>query len=525
MPGNVMLDYTSRDYEAIRAQLVGLAQGFLPEWQTVGETNDFGTLLLELFAYMGDVMHFYIDRVSSEAFLGTAVRRQSVLYIADMFGYRPIGQQAASVTLQFTLDLQATAAVTIPFGTIVRTSPKDSSNIVFFETNNDLTLPPSVDGVTASMGTVAATEGFTVYNTTIGASTGIPNAQFMLPDTGIIYRSAQVFTREAGALIDWKEVTHLADAKPTQSVFMVYVDDKNNSFLVFGDNASGRIPPNGADIIVTYRIGVGAKANDLGVGDINDISRSDVTLTGVTVTNIDQPVGGSDPESVDFMRTSIPRAVYIKQRAVTLNDFSDLALQVPGVSEAVAHGDVYTTVYVRIAAVSKTASDANYDKLISDVEAYLSDKIIVGSFVYAEKPQWTDVRTYVVVHVQTKYNQESVREAVYDALNGILVYENVTFGKWITTGDVYRTATTIDGVDWIEVIRNHVGSDVSAPSWPPLPNPPTSQADVDAMTEYVTNVQTDPLTLPRFSAEVLDTDGTTVLVPGGLQVVALGGLG
>ena len=61
----VVLDYTSRDFTAIRAQLVGLARGMMPEWETVGETGDFGTLLLELFAYMGDVMHFYIDRTAS----------------------------------------------------------------------------------------------------------------------------------------------------------------------------------------------------------------------------------------------------------------------------------------------------------------------------------------------------------------------------------------------------------------------------------------------------------------------------
>ena len=61
----------------------------MPEWQTVGEAADFGTLLLELYAYMGDILNFYIDRTASEAFLATAVRPQSVLYIADMLGYTP----------------------------------------------------------------------------------------------------------------------------------------------------------------------------------------------------------------------------------------------------------------------------------------------------------------------------------------------------------------------------------------------------------------------------------------------------
>ena len=51
----VVLDYTSRDFTAIRAQLIGLAKGLMPEWETAGEASDFGTLLLELFSYMGDV--------------------------------------------------------------------------------------------------------------------------------------------------------------------------------------------------------------------------------------------------------------------------------------------------------------------------------------------------------------------------------------------------------------------------------------------------------------------------------------
>ena len=63
--GKVVLDYTSRDFNAIRAQLVGLAEGIMPDWQTAGEPSDFGTLMLELFAYMGDVLHFYIDRTAS----------------------------------------------------------------------------------------------------------------------------------------------------------------------------------------------------------------------------------------------------------------------------------------------------------------------------------------------------------------------------------------------------------------------------------------------------------------------------
>ena len=53
---------------------------------------------------------------------------------------------------------------------------------------------------------------------------------------------------------------------------------------------------------------------------------------------------------MDSMRFSIPRAAgRIKNRAITLNDYADLALQVPGVAKSTAYGTLYTSIHVRIA--------------------------------------------------------------------------------------------------------------------------------------------------------------------------------
>ena len=139
---NVVLDYTNRDYAAIRSQLVGLARGLMPEWETVGEEGDFGTLMLELFAYMGDVMHFYIDRAAGESFLGTAVRTQSLQYIADMFDYQPMGQQSASLKLNFWLSPDAPNPMILPAGTRFRNAPANYDDVVTFELNTKVTLNP-----------------------------------------------------------------------------------------------------------------------------------------------------------------------------------------------------------------------------------------------------------------------------------------------------------------------------------------------------------------------------------------------
>jgi hypothetical protein len=447
----VILDYTSRDYKAIRSMLVGLAGGLLPDWETVGETGDFGTLLLELYAYTGDVMNYYVDRVASEAFLGTAVRRQSALYIADMLGYQPMGQRAASVPITFTwtwdtnnltggvipistyavasatatngvatvgvtsdtfsvvlvpgqtvtisgvgspfdgrfvvrsvTDATATTPLLITYnitdpavftgtiggssqittgsvvivlaGTRLSSAPDASGQVYTFETDIDVTLDTAAGKSTPAAPTVftvtfatTASEGLTVAPYLLGTSQGIPNAEYVISDVGVIDRTVQVFTKEGGAVITWASLQKIAQASPTQSSYATYIDDQNFTHIMFGDGTSGRIPPANAEIYVGYRFGSGAAANNLGIGSINVLNNDFATSLGVSVSNPGAPVGGADVESVDSMRFSIPRSNALKQRAVTLDDYTSLALQVPGITKATAYGQNYTSVYVRIA--------------------------------------------------------------------------------------------------------------------------------------------------------------------------------
>lgn len=473
--GRIVIDYTSRDYKAIRSRLIGLAKGLMPDWQTVGETGDFGTLMLELYAYAGDIMNYYIDRVGSEAFLGTAVRRQSVMYIADMFGYKPLGQRAAVTALafswsydsatnpieddinqidsasisdgvvtltlkkstytvnivpgqtitvsnmqgpsensvfegrfvvktvvqattttkfvltynvtdtasSFTADLSSApnaqiasgTVVLIPAKTVVSTQPDTNGTVIPFETNFDVVLDSHAAVVdpnnpTSTVRTVtvstSAAEGRTVAPTLIGTSKGIPNAEFVITDPGVIDSTVTVYTREGGQIVYWSRVDKMALGTPTQSVYTTYVDDQNYTHILFGDNASGRIPPSNVQIYAGYRYGFGAAANNLGVNAVNVLSNDYANSVGVAVSNTSSPVGGADVEGVDSMRYSIPRSAALKQRAVTLDDYVNLALQVPGITKAVAYGSNYSTVYVRIA-----SNNQSIGYLTADVSGYL----------------------------------------------------------------------------------------------------------------------------------------------------------
>ena len=413
---------------------------------------------------MGDVLHFYIDRTASEAFLGTALRQQSVLYIADMLGYTPIGQQAASVTLSFSLDPNAAAAITIPPGTRITTAAQSADDLIVFELDTSVSLDPIDHTPTGGSAPVLTAVGYATEGVTAGQirhqsiSLGIPNMEFILNNQGVIYGSISVKTSEGFQVVEWSYVSHLGLARPTQPVFTTYLDQDGMTHIVFGDNAAGRIPPVNAQFYVSYRYGVGVEANAVAIGAITEIvNTTSADWTLLTVTNAGSPLGGADPESVDSMRQSIPRASgRIRDRAITLTDYADLALQVPGVAKSVAYGTVYTVVHVRIAPVGGAATDSCMANSSTEVQAYLADKTVIGSTVYVDPNTvtllWNPFFIRVMVHVQAGYNRTSVRTSVDGTIRQVMLFDAVDFGLRISIGQIYRTALAVQGVEWVDLL-------------------------------------------------------------------------
>ena len=97
----VSVDYTGRDYYSLREDLITRIQDRVPDW-TATDPADFGVALVEAFAYMGDLVSYYIDRTANEAFLQTAVQRSSLLNIAQTYGYVPAGYRQATTILTFS---------------------------------------------------------------------------------------------------------------------------------------------------------------------------------------------------------------------------------------------------------------------------------------------------------------------------------------------------------------------------------------------------------------------------------------
>lgn len=460
------VDYTSKDYASIRDDMLGQITDVFPEW-TNRDPADFGIVLIELFAYMGDILSYYIDRSANEAFMTTASQRDSVLYLARLLGYNPSTVVASTVTLTFSNSTAST--IEVPAGTQIATSASTTGGTqIIFETDAAVTVPAKVGTVNGTI-TVTATQGQTVTEELAPTSTGEINQTRELTYSPLIQNSIDIV---AGAS-PFTEVAYLIDYNNYDPVFVVQTRADGVSFVVFGDGISGRIPATGATITATYRIGGGTIGN-VGAGLIKSIIKSSAALSsfsGLTVTNLTPATGGVEEESTDSIRVNGPASLRALNRAVSLADYSALCVAA-GVAKANAVADVYTSVTVYVApsagelgvtSISGTTPSSEFtNTTVPLLTNYLVGKAPANTTITFQPPTYVPVSIVATITTLPQYKNSLVSTAVNAAVAELLAFDNVFFQDKLTLNDVMSTITSVEGVAYVQVeklVRAQTGYD------------------------------------------------------------------
>ncbi len=106
---NVQVNYLSRDFSTIRQDLINYLRAFFPEqWQDFNVVSP-GMALLELNAYVGDLLSFVADKKFNELFLDGISERKSAYRLAKTFGYQVPGVRPALTLVDVTIEVPATA--------------------------------------------------------------------------------------------------------------------------------------------------------------------------------------------------------------------------------------------------------------------------------------------------------------------------------------------------------------------------------------------------------------------------------
>ncbi|MEI6103923.1 MAG: putative baseplate assembly protein [Methanothrix sp.] len=136
-PGMSSLSYRVGTYDAFRqAMFHAISQRPDLESWMVRTSDDYGIALIEMWAYLADILTFYQERIANEAYLRTALLPESVTRLAALLDYRLVPGVAASTYLAFTLEKDK--EVQIPLGIRVQSVPGQSEKPQKFETVQDI---------------------------------------------------------------------------------------------------------------------------------------------------------------------------------------------------------------------------------------------------------------------------------------------------------------------------------------------------------------------------------------------------
>ena len=238
------VNYNAREFEELKQSLVQYAKQYFPNsYQDFNESSP-GMMLIEMSAYVGDVLNFYIDKQYQEMLLPMASERKNVINLAKMLGYKYKNVSAAYVPLQFTLELDADTtnkndikpnysdAISIPKGITVTGGGASFQTLEVV----DFTVSASGDGHSIVQSEVDSTTGLaskfkvTRNVNAVGATTGVQSVSVQAPQKYYTISLSDKNIIEVVSCTDsngnnWYEVDYLAqDRVPIESH---YTSDDN----------------------------------------------------------------------------------------------------------------------------------------------------------------------------------------------------------------------------------------------------------------------------------------------------------
>jgi hypothetical protein len=109
-----IINYTGRDFASIKKELVNYAQKYYPETFRDFNEASFGSLMLDMVAYVGDIVSFYTDYQANESYLDTALEFSNVLKLSKQMGYKYRPNASSFGEASFFITIPSIGNTTLP---------------------------------------------------------------------------------------------------------------------------------------------------------------------------------------------------------------------------------------------------------------------------------------------------------------------------------------------------------------------------------------------------------------------------
>jgi predicted phage baseplate assembly protein len=341
---------------------------------------------------------------------------------------------------------------------------------------------PRIRAATAATigGTVPAVQAEHLRGDQLGLSEGVPGQRFTVQRPPLVAGDPSVVVEVAGGdgWTEWREVTTFADSGPADRHVTV---DRGSGEVSFGPAVRqpdgtlrqyGAVPAKAATIrVAAYRTGGGRRGNV--ARNTLTVLRDPVPFVS-RVTNRRAAIGGVDGESVADAAVRGPLSLRTRERAVTADDYEQLARQAAPEAarvRCVPAGDGSTAVRVLVVPAPGDAERERGDgppfaalqppeDLLRRIAEFLDERRCVGARVLVEPPFYQGVTVVAQVRTRARASAAAAREAALRALYGYLDPLSGgpegcgwPFGRPIQSGEIFAVLQQLAGIDIVEDIR------------------------------------------------------------------------
>jgi hypothetical protein len=240
--------------------------------------------------------------------------------------------------------------------------------------------------------------------------------------------------------------------------FVAEVEDDGRATLRFGDDEFGRRPTPGVEVFARYRVGNGTAGN-VGAASLAHVVAADSGIVGVS--NPLPARGGTDPESIEHVRQSAPSAFRRQERAVTAEDYAEVAGRHRQVQRAAATfrwTGSWRTVFVTADRLGGRTVDPEFEE---ELRGHLERYRMAGHDIEVDAPRQVPLEIEMKVCVAAGYFRSDVKAALIEALGsgsmadgrrGFFHPDNFTFGQPVYLSQLYAAAHRVAGVSSVEFI-------------------------------------------------------------------------
>jgi predicted phage baseplate assembly protein len=247
---------------------------------------------------------------------------------------------------------------------------------------------------------------------------------------------------------EWTLQDSLAFSREGQQDFVLEIDADERATVIFGDGVFGAIPPVGALLKATYRVGGGPHGNVPAQAIQTIVDAPQLVLLGARVSNPKPATGGAARESIAHAVLHAPSVFRSLKRAVTASDYEALALDFKGVGKVRAEATDWNIVTLSVA---PEGGGQVSDVLAANLLAYFEDKRPIATMIEIEDVDYVPIYVTAKVGVKNYFASADVREQVQQAAGRLLAFENVDFAQTIYLSKFYEAIEAVDGVAFVNI--------------------------------------------------------------------------